>query len=31
VLLFEGERERTYRTVRALKNRFGSTNEVGVF
>src|SRR3954462_8169551 len=25
VLLFEGERERTYRTVRALKNRFGST------
>jgi len=31
VLLFEGEQERTYRTVRALKNRFGSTNEVGVF
>jgi DNA repair protein RadA/Sms len=31
VLSFEGERERTYRTVRALKNRFGSTNEVGVF
>jgi DNA repair protein RadA/Sms len=31
VLQFEGERERTYRTVRALKNRFGSTNEVGVF
>jgi DNA repair protein RadA/Sms len=31
VLHFEGERERTYRTVRALKNRFGSTNEVGVF
>src|SRR4051795_9408710 len=31
VLLFEGERERTYRTVRALKNRFGSTSEVGVF
>ena len=31
VLLFEGERERTYRTVRATKNRFGSTNEVGVF
>src|SRR3954453_5932410 len=28
VLLFEGERERTYRTVRALKNRFGSTSEV---
>jgi DNA repair protein RadA/Sms len=31
VLQFEGERERSYRTVRALKNRFGSTNEVGVF
>jgi len=31
VLQFEGERERTYRTVRAAKNRFGSTNEVGVF
>ncbi len=31
VLSFEGERERTYRTVRALKNRFGSTNEAGVF
>jgi DNA repair protein RadA/Sms len=31
VLLFEGERERTYRTVRSTKNRFGSTNEVGVF
>ncbi len=31
VLQFEGERERTYRTVRALKNRFGSTNETGVF
>jgi DNA repair protein RadA/Sms len=31
VLLFEGEQERTYRTLRALKNRFGSTNEVGVF
>ena len=31
VLQFEGERERTYRTVRAIKNRFGSTNEVGVF
>ena len=29
VLQFEGERERTYRTLRALKNRFGSTNEVG--
>jgi DNA repair protein RadA/Sms len=31
VLQFEGERERTYRTVRAVKNRFGSTNEVAVF
>ena len=31
VLQFEGERERTYRTVRAMKNRFGSTNEDGVF
>ncbi|MGD0980712.1 MAG: DNA repair protein RadA [Solirubrobacteraceae bacterium] len=31
VLAFEGERERTYRTVRAIKNRFGSTNEAGVF
>src|SRR4051812_6051896 len=30
VLQFEGERERTYRTLRALKNRFGSTNETGV-
>jgi DNA repair protein RadA/Sms len=31
VLQFEGERERTYRAVRAVKNRFGSTNEAGVF
>ena len=31
VLQFEGERERTYRTVRAIKNRFGSTDEAGVF
>jgi DNA repair protein RadA/Sms len=31
VLLFEGERERSYRTLRALKNRFGATSEVGVF
>jgi DNA repair protein RadA/Sms len=31
VLQFEGERERTYRTVRAVKNRFGSTDDVGVF
>jgi DNA repair protein RadA/Sms len=31
VLLFEGERERSYRTLRALKNRFGATSETGVF
>ena len=31
VLRFEGERERTYSTLRALKNRFGATAEVGVF
>jgi DNA repair protein RadA/Sms len=31
VLFFEGERERSYRTIRALKNRFGATSEVGVF
>ena len=31
VLRFEGERERTYRTLRAVKNRFGATSEVGVF
>ncbi len=31
VLFFEGEQERSYRTVRALKNRFGATSEVGVF
>src|SRR4051794_36600384 len=31
VLQFEGERERFYRSLRALKNRFGSTNELGVF
>jgi len=31
VLAFEGERERPYRTVRATKNRFGSTSEAGVF
>src|SRR5262249_15099032 len=30
VLHFEGERERTFRTLRALKNRFGATSEVGV-
>lgn len=31
VLRFDGERERTYRTLRAMKNRFGSTAEAGVF
>jgi DNA repair protein RadA/Sms len=31
VLQFEGERERTYRTLRATKNRFGSTNDAAVF
>jgi DNA repair protein RadA/Sms len=31
VLSFEGERERTYRTLRALKNRFGPAHEAGVF
>jgi DNA repair protein RadA/Sms len=31
VLLFEGESERSFRTLRALKNRFGATSEVGVF
>jgi len=31
VLYFEGERHHTFRILRAVKNRFGSTNEVGVF
>ncbi len=31
VLYFEGERERSYRILRAVKNRYGSTNEIGVF
>ncbi len=31
VLYFEGEREAQYRILRAVKNRFGSTNEIGVF
>lgn len=31
VLYFEGERNHTYRVLRAVKNRFGSTNEIGVF
>lgn len=31
VLYFEGERHLSYRILRAVKNRFGSTNEIGVF
>ena len=31
VLYFEGERETNYRILRAAKNRYGSTNEIGVF
>ena len=31
VLQFEGDRYRFYRTLRAVKNRFGSTNELGIF
>jgi DNA repair protein RadA/Sms len=31
VLYFEGERHQSYRILRTVKNRFGSTNEIGVF
>jgi DNA repair protein RadA/Sms len=31
VLQFEGERHYSYRILRAMKNRFGSTNEIGIF
>jgi len=31
VLYFEGERQHIYRLLRSVKNRFGSTNEIGVF
>ena len=31
VLYFEGERHNTYRLLRSVKNRFGSTNEIGMF
>lgn len=31
VLYFEGERHFSYRILRAVKNRFGSTNEIGIF
>ncbi len=31
VLYFEGETQQSYRIIRAVKNRYGSTNEIGVF
>lgn len=31
VLYFEGDKQRTFRILRAVKNRFGSTNEIGIF
>lgn len=31
VLYFEGDRHQSYRILRGVKNRFGSTNEIGVF
>lgn len=31
VLYFEGEQQHIYRVLRAVKNRFGSTNEIGIF
>lgn len=31
VLYFEGDRKQSYRIIRAIKNRYGSTNEIGVF
>ena len=31
VLYFEGERHQSYRIIRAIKNRYGPTNEIGVF
>lgn len=31
VLYFEGERHNSFRVLRAVKNRFGSTNEIGIF
>lgn len=31
VICFEGDRRQTYRIIRANKNRYGSTNEIGVF
>ena len=31
VLYFEGDRQMSYRILRAVKNRYGSTNEIGIF
>ena len=31
VMYFEGERHQQFRIIRAMKNRFGSTNEIGIF
>lgn len=31
VLYFEGDKNASYRLLRGVKNRFGSTNEIGVF
>lgn len=31
VLYFEGDKQQSYRIIRAVKNRYGSTNEIGVF
>jgi len=31
VLYFEGDKQQTHRIIRAVKNRYGSTNEIGVF
>jgi DNA repair protein RadA/Sms len=31
VLVFEGDRNHVYRIVRSVKNRFGSTNEIGIY
>src|SRR5690554_7792421 len=31
VLQFEGDRNHVYRLLRSIKNRFGSTNELGIY
>lgn len=31
VLYFDGDKQYSYRMLRAVKNRFGSTNEIGIF